>query len=144
MANPEKLRTPQSVQTKVLLLNAKGFSNRRIARDLDMRPETVSRILKTNKSGQGLSVIDAMNAYGITPEYLAQKLKERTEATEIKVFNNDGQVIYSTPLTAWKVQHEAQDMIHKLRGDYAEQKLTVSGTLFHRLLANVPRPALPK
>ena len=38
MANPEKLRTPQSVQTKVLLLNAKGFSNRRIARDLGMRP----------------------------------------------------------------------------------------------------------
>ena len=139
-----ELRIPEAVQTKILLLNAKGFSSRRISRDLGIAREAVARVLKTAKTDQGIGLLDAMLAHGITPELLAQKLRERIEATEVKVFNGKDGIVYSEPLVAWDVQADAQDMIHKLRGDYAEQKLTVSGTLFHRLLANVPRPALPK
>ena len=138
------LRSSESLQTQVLLLKAKGFSNRRISRDLHMDQSTIARIIRANKAEQGLSVLDAMIAYGITPELLAQKLRERIDATEVKVFNGKDGIVYSEPQVAWDVQADAQDTIHKLRGDYAEQKLTVGGTLFHRLLANIPRPALPK
>ena len=138
------LRSSDSVQTQVLLLHAKGYSRRRISRDLGIARPTVARILRDAKTDQGISLLDSMLAHGITPEYLAQKLKERIEATEVKVFNGKDGIVYSEPQAAWDVQADTQDMIHRLRGDYAEQKLSVSGTLFHRLLANVPRPVLPK
>jgi len=115
-----KIRKPQSLQTQVLLLNAKGFSNRRIARDLRIDNGTVARILKANKTDQGLTVIDALNAHGLTPEFLAQKLRQRIDATEVKTGFYEGAAVYSEPLVAWKVQHEAQDMVHELRGDYPQ------------------------
>ena len=138
------LRSSESLPTKILLLHAEGFSNRRIARDLEIDRETVTRTLKTTKSHPRIGLLDAMLAHGITPELLAQKLRERIDASEVKVFNGKDGIVYSEPQVAWDVQADTQDMIHRLRGAYAEQKLTVGGTLFHRLLANVPRPALPK
>ena len=133
-----------SVQTQILLLDAKGFSIRRIAKDLNVDRGTVKRHLNASKSDRGISILDALIAHGITPEFLAAKLKERMDAQEVKVFNGKDGIVYSEPIAAWDVQADAQDTIHKLRGDYAEQKVSIGGTLFHRLLANVPRPQLPK
>ena len=132
------------VQTQILLLDAKGWSKRRIARDLGIARVTVDSVLKEANSDHGISIVDALFAHGITPEFLAQKLKERIDAREVKVFNGKDGIVYSESMEAWDVQADAQDMAHKLRGDYAEQKVSVGGTLFHRLLANVPRPTLPK
>jgi hypothetical protein len=56
---------------------------------------------------------------GITPKYLAQKLKEEMEATEKKVFHDKNEIIYSEPLVAWEVRQRGRQDAHKLRGDYA-------------------------
>jgi len=128
MSETGSIRKPQSVQTQVLLLNAKGFSNRRIARDLQIHVGTVGRILKANKSDRGLTMLDALNAHGVTPDLLAHKLRERLDATEVKVSFHQGTAVYSGPLIAWKVQHDAEDMAHELRGDYPQpsgNKVTV-------------------
>jgi hypothetical protein len=68
-----------------------------------------------------------LEAEGITPAYLAKKLKEELESTEIKVFNDkENGIVYSKPLIAWDVRQRARVDSHKLRGDYPAEKLDLT------------------
>jgi len=71
----------------------------------------------------------AMEGEGITPESLAKQLKSELEATEVRVFNAQGEVIYSADLPAHKIRQEARKDAHRLRGDYPAERKEISGSL---------------
>ena len=57
----------------------------------------------------------SMNAEGITPEYLAKKLKEELNATKDEQYPD------------WKIRQEARKDAHKLRNDYPPERSEVTG-----------------
>lgn len=64
---------------------------------------------------------------GITPLYLAKKLKRELNAKEIKVFKNSnpvdgGDVIYSKPLVSWGIRQKAREDAQKLLDLYPAEK----------------------
>ena len=72
---------------------------------------------------------EAMQAEGITPESLARQLKAELEATEERVFNDKGAMLYSKALPAHKVRQEARKDAHRLRGDYPAERKEITGSL---------------
>jgi len=77
----------------------------------------------------------ALDSQGITPMYLAKRLKRELNAKEVKVFKSmvyggDGEcgdeIIYSKPLVAWAIRQKARQDAHKLRGDYPAEKLDIT------------------
>ena len=72
-------------------------------------------------------MLDAMEAFGITREYLARKLLEELEATEVKVFNDkEAGIVYSRELVSWGTRQKARMDAHRLRGDYPAEKREVT------------------
>jgi len=77
----------------------------------------------------------ALDSQGITPLFLAKRLKRELNAKEVKVFKSticgeDGEcgdeTIYSKPLVAWTIRQKARMDAHKLRGDYPAEKLDIT------------------
>ena len=68
-------------------------------------------------------MLAALEAAGITEEYLTDKLQEELDAKETRVFNAKGKVIYSDDLIAWKVRQEARrDAVRYIGGEPAEKR----------------------
>jgi hypothetical protein len=81
-----------------------------------------------------------MDKNGVTPEYLAKKLKRELNASKPEAFKAttrefDGEgnlikqteeVIYSKPMVDWKIRQEARKDAHKLRGDYPPEQYRVA------------------
>lgn len=65
----------------------------------------------------------AFKGVGITPEYLAKKIKEELEAEETKVFSGPKGVVYSKNMIAWQIRQRARQDAHKLMGDYPAEGL---------------------
>ena len=78
-------------------------------------------------------ILDAIRGEGIDAGYLAGKLKEELEATEVRVFNGQGGIAYSDPLIAWKIRQEARKDAHKLLDQYPTERkeVTHKGRLDH-------------
>lgn len=73
-------------------------------------------------------LVKALDDRGITPSYLARKLKAELQAKETKVFlSKEGEIKYSNPLVAWDVRQRARQDAHHLRGDYPPEKKQVGG-----------------
>jgi len=70
--------------------------------------------------------LDSIGADGI---YWAEKLKELSGAMETKALIPKGErkFVYSKKMVAWDTRSRAQDMAHKLRGDYKPEKKELSG-----------------
>lgn len=66
--------------------------------------------------------LKAIEAEGITPEYLASKLKAELEALETKVFQHKGNIVVKDDLIAWEIRQKARQDAHKLRGDYPVER----------------------
>lgn len=81
---------------------------------------------RTNRAGAKAleTFAKACEAKGIGLKYLAGKLYDELEATEVKVFKTGkDKVIESEPLIAWKTRQQARMDAHKLLGHYpAERK----------------------
>ncbi len=67
---------------------------------------------------------EAMEAVGIDAVFLAEKLMEEMDATEVKVFfdSKEGQVVQSAPLAAWKVRQEARRDAHALLNHWPDKR----------------------
>ena len=74
-------------------------------------------------------VVAAFEAAGITPEYLASKLKKELDAKKVRLFfdQRTGKVITSDKLTAWDVRQKARQDAHKILGHYPAERTEVSG-----------------
>ena len=74
-------------------------------------------------------ITEALQRHGITPEYLAKKLKWELNAKEVKVFydRKRGEVVYSKKLPAWEVRQRARQDAHKLLNHYPAAKHELSG-----------------
>jgi len=70
---------------------------------------------------------DALDSQGITPLYLAKKLKREVNAKETKVFNDKGSLLYSKPLIAWGIRQKARMDAHKLLAHYPPEKHELTG-----------------
>jgi len=72
---------------------------------------------------------DALEGEGITPEYLAKKLKKELNAKEVKTFfdQKTGQVVYSKKMIAWQIRQKAREDVHKLLGHYPAEKHELTG-----------------
>ncbi len=84
----------------------------------------------------GNPITEVFGKLGITPEYLARKLKRELNAKETKVFNpkgNDSEegLLYSKPLIAWSIRQRAREDAQKLLGLYPAEKheLNIPGVL---------------
>ena len=73
----------------------------------------------------------AFEGEGITPEYLARKLKSELNARETKAQIPKGatEFAYSKSMTAWDVRQKARQDAHKFMGDYPAEKVEHSGKL---------------
>ncbi len=87
----------------------------------------------------------AFEKEGITPEYLAKKLKKELNAKKIETFKGtvvnvvpsddpdepdmieSDEVIYSKPMVAWDVRQKARQDAHKLLNHYPPEKREYSG-----------------
>ena len=74
-------------------------------------------------------ITEALQGQGITPEYLAKKLKRELNAKETKVFydRKTGEVVYSKKLVAWEIRQRARQDAHKLLGHYPATRHEVAG-----------------
>jgi hypothetical protein len=70
-----------------------------------------------------------LDVRGITPSFLAKKLKAELEATEIKAFNHGGKLVYSDPLVAWEVRQRARIDAQKLLGLYPAEEHRITGDM---------------
>jgi hypothetical protein len=64
-----------------------------------------------------------LEAEGITPKYLAKKLKRELNAKETKFFQKDGEVVTEKNCVAWDVRQKARIDAHKLLGHYPAEKI---------------------
>ena len=90
---------------------------------------------------------DAFKGEGITPKYLAKKLKRELNAKETKAQIPKGgfTFIYSKPMKAWDIQQKARQDAHKLMGDYpAEKKDITSGGRPIINMSDIPDEVLRK
>ena len=75
-------------------------------------------------------LVSALEGEGIAEKYIAKKLKEELEATEVKVFKPRGEDIsYSEPLPAWEVRQRARMDAQRLRGDYPIEEHRITGEM---------------
>jgi hypothetical protein len=67
--------------------------------------------------------------HGITPDYLAKKLKRELNAKVTKFFQKDGKVIEERVCIDHATRQKARMDAHRLRGDYPaeKQELTIPG-----------------
>ena len=72
-------------------------------------------------------LVQVLDKEGITPSYLAKKIKAELEATEDRVFCHRGEVITSEPRIAWDVRQRARQDAHRLLNHYPAEKHEVSG-----------------
>ncbi|MFH2076065.1 MAG: hypothetical protein ABIJ57_12090 [Pseudomonadota bacterium] len=86
---------------------------------------------------------DAMEKIGINESYLAKKLKEELEATEVKVFNGQEGVVYSKPLISWSVRQKGRMDANRVRGDYPAEELKHTGDLKINLVNYGSKPDNP-
>ncbi len=97
---------------------------RYVPKRIRMSKECRAAVAEVPNTRQGIAELQLrgitrhMDSKGITIEKLVDKLKEELDATEVKVFNDKGEVIYSNELVAWEVRQKARQDAHKLRGDY--------------------------
>ena len=82
----------------------------------------LSKVGKKIYDSLGQPLVQCLDDKGITVEYLADKLQEELDATEVKTFQYKGEVIQSDPLVAWEIRQRARMDAHKLRGDYPSEK----------------------
>ena len=75
-------------------------------------------------------IVQALNDQGITPSYLAELLRKELNAKQIKVFQHQGEVIYSGEVPALEIQQRARMDAHKLMDHYPKEKIEVEGTIF--------------
>jgi hypothetical protein len=71
----------------------------------------------------------AFTGAGITPDYLATRLREELDANETRIFfdQRTGTLMYSKDLVSWKVRAEARKDAHKLLGHYPPERRELSG-----------------
>lgn len=67
-----------------------------------------------------------LESEGITPAYLAKKLKEELEAEETKMFAHQGEIISKENVIDWTTRQRARQDAHKLRGDYPNEKIDLT------------------
>jgi hypothetical protein len=70
----------------------------------------------------GTPMLPALEKGGITREVLVEQLKAELAATETKVFNNNGKLIYSEPLISWEIRQRARMDCQKLLAVYPPEK----------------------
>jgi hypothetical protein len=83
--------------------------------------------LKINDIHDAKSIEEIFRDKGITRCYLAQKLKAELNAKTVKVFSNNGEVIYSENLVDWHTRQVARMDAQKLLGLYPAEKSEVTG-----------------
>ncbi len=66
-----------------------------------------------------------LEAEGITPKYLAEKLKEELEAEETVFAKFEGKITDQVNVVAWDVRQRARIDAHKLRADYPAEKYNI-------------------
>lgn len=66
---------------------------------------------------------DVLNRKGVTLEYLVEKLKEEMAADRVQFFAYEGRVTDSEVVVDWGTRQRARQDAHKLRGDYAAEKV---------------------
>ena len=87
-----------------------------------MTERAPSKVTKQDINGPDPLTV-AFDRWGITPSYLANKLKAELNAKEIKVFHDaERGVDESRPMIAWDIRQRARQDAHKLRGDYPAEK----------------------
>jgi len=55
---------------------------------------------------------------GLDDVHLAKRLRELTDATQVKVFNHEGKLLYSKPLVAHEPRAKGLDMAFRIKGHY--------------------------
>ena len=71
-------------------------------------------------------LIDALEDAGITPSYLARKLKAELSAKSQKVIKGSrDRIILGPKMVAWDVRQKARIDAQRLRGDYPAEKKEV-------------------
>jgi hypothetical protein len=71
-------------------------------------------------------LLEAMEGAGITADMLAGQLAEELKASETKFFSFRGQVIEARIVPNWEVRQRARMDAHKLRGDYAPERVNLN------------------
>ena len=73
----------------------------------------------------------ALEAEGITEEYLARKLKQELNAKIVKTHYDPkkGEIVYSKKLAAWDIRQKARQDAHRLLGHYPATKHEVSARM---------------
>jgi len=101
----------------------------------------LSKVGKKIYDSLGQPLVQCLDDKGITVEYLADKLQEELDASEVKTFQYKGEVIQSDPLVTWEIRQRARQDAHKLRGDYPSEKhqIKVEGDLPVRPLTDEQR-----
>ena len=78
----------------------------------------------------GRPILGDLERGGITRSRLIQKLNEELEATEVKIFNQNGKIISGLGGPAWEIRQRARMDIFKLMGCYPiEEHRIITGEM---------------
>ena len=84
-------------------------------------------------------IVQALHDQGITPSYLAKKLKSEINSKEIKSFQSKGKVIYSKGLDALDIQQRARMDAHKLLDHYPAERHKIEQLAPITIIFDVPK-----
>jgi hypothetical protein len=72
---------------------------------------------------------EAFKSSGITPTYLAKKLKRELNAKENKaqIPKGENEFVYSKNMIAWDVRQKARQDAHQIMGDYPAKRHEIAG-----------------
>jgi hypothetical protein len=107
-------------QTKMAQGVAQGKTHKQAALDAGCSPNNIDQSAHQAMKAIQKRAPEIMDELGLNLKTLIEKyLVPELDATEVKVFNNDGEIIYSAPLVSHGARLQALDTCFKLRGDYA-------------------------
>jgi len=126
---------PPDVKAQVIRRRALGESMRKIALDLGITTNTVSRIIaesRTETTGK-TSVEKIFASVGITPETIATKFRELQEAKDVRLASFEGKFTDRVDVPDGNVQFRATEATAKILGLFPKEDTAAVAQLFVRL-----------
>ncbi len=131
---------PEPVKAQVIARSLAGENKSKIARELKITRNTVSRIL-SEANMSNLNMPELLGRHGITGDVLVQQyLKPGLDAMETEFGKFKGMIVDQKDVIAWGPRLEALDMTFRLLNAYPRENAESRGNMTFNVVISAPRP----
>jgi hypothetical protein len=149
-SNPSTLmrsNKPQAIKTSVIAASVAGKPKAQIARELGIAVNTVTAILRESeleRIQKDSSPEQVLNRAGLTKDFIAEKLREGTAATEVKLATFEGKFTDRLDVPDNSARYRNIELAAKIHGMLPTEQAGMVAQLFVRLPEGVLTAGHPK